>query len=89
MHGFDWDDANVEHIARHGVSPEEAEQAYLDGNRCSVSIARHATEPRWGLLGKTENDRILHLVYTLRRRYVRIFSVRDATSEEKRRYRKR
>jgi uncharacterized DUF497 family protein len=24
---FDWDKANTEHIARHGVKPEEAEQA--------------------------------------------------------------
>ena len=24
--GFDWDEANIEHIARHNVMPEEAEQ---------------------------------------------------------------
>ena len=27
---FDWDDDNVEHIARHGVAPWEAEEAALD-----------------------------------------------------------
>ena len=25
---FDWDDANLDHIAAHGVSPEEAEAAF-------------------------------------------------------------
>jgi uncharacterized DUF497 family protein len=28
--GFDWDDANIEHIARHGVTPGEAEQVMLN-----------------------------------------------------------
>ncbi len=27
---FDWDEANLEHIARHGVSREEAEQVILN-----------------------------------------------------------
>ncbi len=27
---FDWDDNNIEHIARHGVEPWEAEEALLD-----------------------------------------------------------
>jgi len=29
----DWDDANVEHIARHGITPEEAEEVLLDRRR--------------------------------------------------------
>jgi hypothetical protein len=28
--GFDWDDANIEHIARHGVTRVEAEQVMLN-----------------------------------------------------------
>ena len=28
---FDWDAANVAHIARHGISPEECEEAYCNG----------------------------------------------------------
>lgn len=27
---FDWDEANVSHVARHKVSPEEAEQVILN-----------------------------------------------------------
>jgi len=27
---FDWDDANAGHIARHGVTPEEVEQAFAN-----------------------------------------------------------
>jgi hypothetical protein len=28
---FDWDVANVEHIARHGITPVECEEAYRNG----------------------------------------------------------
>lgn len=28
---FDWDDANVRHIARHGVTPEDAEYVLANG----------------------------------------------------------
>ena len=28
---FDWDVANVEHIARHGIAPDECEEAYRNG----------------------------------------------------------
>ncbi len=28
--GFDWDNANIGHIARHQVTPEEAEQVILN-----------------------------------------------------------
>ena len=86
---FQWDDANVEHIARHGVTPEEAEEAYLDENRRYLSIPRTFTEMRRALLGKTEDGRMLFLVYTLRLGYVRILSTRDATSPEKHQYRKK
>ena len=30
---FEWDEANEEHIARHGVTPEEAEEALTDPRR--------------------------------------------------------
>ena len=30
---FDWDEANMTHVARHGVLPEEAEQVISLGNR--------------------------------------------------------
>jgi len=28
---FDWDEANVEHIARHNVTPQEIEQVFANG----------------------------------------------------------
>lgn len=34
---FDWDDANIAHIARHDVEPHETEEAY-GSNPVSLSI---------------------------------------------------
>jgi len=35
---FDWDDGNVDHIAEHGVSPEEAEEAALDRRGVGMAV---------------------------------------------------
>ena len=40
---FDWDHHNIAHIARHGVTPEEAEQVLAND---PVSSKRRLTRPR-------------------------------------------
>lgn len=48
---FDWDEANVAHIARHGVRPWEAEEALTDPLRLVLKVCsqrgRSAGRP-WG-----------------------------------------
>jgi uncharacterized DUF497 family protein len=83
---LDWEEANTAHIARHGVRPEEA---LADPRRLVLRIRSQAGEERWAALGATEAGRILFLVFTRRRGRVRVITARDATPEEKRRYRKR
>jgi uncharacterized protein len=86
---FDWDEANTTHIARHGVRPEEAEEALTDPRRLVLRIRSQRGEERWAALGATEAGRILFAVFTRRRGRVRVIAARDATLGEKRRYRKR
>ncbi|MDT7909987.1 BrnT family toxin, partial [Thermus sp.] len=83
---FDWDEANTAHIARHGVRPEEA---LANPRRLVLRIRSQAGEERWAALGATEAGRILFVVFTRRRGRARVITARDATPEEKRRYRKR
>ena len=85
---FDWDDGNVDHLARHGVTPEEAEEALLDPARIGVPAYSVEGEVRRAALGATEDGRVLFVVFTRRGRKVRIVTGRDATSREKRRYRR-
>ncbi len=86
---FDWDDGNIEHIARHGVEPWEAEESLLDPNRIGTPVYSVGRETRRAVLGATEAGRVLFLVFTRRSGRVRVVTARDAEIREKRRYRKR
>lgn len=89
---FDWDYANEEHIARHGVTPEEAEDALADPDRKATRsytvFNGPNSETRAAVIGKTFDGRILVVVITARHLRVRVITARDATDREKRSYRK-
>ena len=63
---FDWDEANVGHVVRHGVEPWEAEEAVLDPYRIAFSTRKTLGERRFALVGATESGRMLFVVYTQR-----------------------
>jgi uncharacterized DUF497 family protein len=50
--GFDWDDANRSHIARHGVTAAEAEQVVL-GASLPLETDERSGEDRYTELGET------------------------------------
>ena len=68
---FDWDDANIGHLARHRVTPEEAEEVIL---RDPVDLGMEIVEgeERYFNLGSTQRDRILLVVTTWRENRVRV-----------------
>jgi uncharacterized DUF497 family protein len=60
---FDWDDANRNHIARHGVLPEDCERAMAEP---VVTVPGLETgEPRWKTTGMSKR-RPLEVIWTLR-----------------------
>ncbi|MGD0729836.1 MAG: BrnT family toxin [Terracidiphilus sp.] len=82
---FDWDAANLGHIARHDVTREEAEQVFRGDPldiQMEISDASNGEE-RLQQLGETENGRILQLVTTWRRGKVRVISAWDAPKQLK------
>ncbi len=84
---FDWDPANLEHIARHKVEPDEAEEVIFDPAVLTVAAHRgpHG-QPRFGLLGATEAGRVLVIYTEERDGKVRVVTARAATAEERRQY---
>ena len=86
---FDWDDENSDHVRRHGVEPEEVEEAVTDPRRLGVAAYNTAREVRRGMLGATSAGRVLAVVLTRRAGRVRIITARDADGAEKKRYRTR
>lgn len=82
---FEWDEANREHIARHDVTTEEAEEVVLgDPLDTELQIANGGDEEEQLLqLGETAKGRILQLVTTWRGGKVRVISAWDAPRQLK------
>jgi uncharacterized DUF497 family protein len=68
---FDWDDANIGHIAEHDVTPEEAEEVIL-GDPLDIGLEVVDGEKRSSHLGETNEERILWLVITFRGERMRV-----------------
>lgn len=81
IEGFAWDAQNEEHIARHGVEPEEVEEAFL-----GRKMLLRAREGRYILLGRAASGRYLLVAFTLSARVARVITARDLTRSEKRRF---
>ena len=80
---FDWDEANRDHVARHGITTEEAEEVFLrDPLEIEMQIADN-DEERLLQVGETDRGRILQLVTTWRNERVRVISGWDAPQQLK------
>lgn len=86
---FDWDEANIGHVTRHGVEPWEVEEAVLDPDRIGASARKTLREQRFAVVGATEAGRMVFVVFTRREEKIRAITARDADDGEKRRYRRR
>jgi uncharacterized DUF497 family protein len=76
MFDFDWDDGNRNHIARHNVSCEEAEQVLLNA---PLELGYEwIEEERIAELGHTNSGRILVVISTWRGHKVRVVTAYDA-----------
>lgn len=62
---FQWDAANLAHIARHRVMPAEAEQV-LASDPIHLDYDIVDGEERWTSIGHTESVRVLVVVWTIR-----------------------
>lgn len=85
---LDWDDANIDQVAVHGVTPTESEDAILDPDRIGAPARSTATEKRRGIVGATEQGRILFVSYTFRDGAFRVVTAFDASEPLRRRYRR-
>jgi uncharacterized protein len=80
---FDWDEGNRRHVAQHGVTPDEAEEA-LRRHPLDIELQIEDEgdgEERLLLLGETSSGRILQIVTTWREGKVRVISAWDAPKQ--------
>ncbi len=74
---FDWDDANRDHIARHQVAPEEAEQV-IDNDPLDLDAETVDGEERTPSIGRTDLGRFLVVITTLRHSRIRVVTAFQA-----------
>jgi hypothetical protein len=88
--GFDWDDGNSRKSAdKHDVSRAEAESVFFNDPLFIVEDTKHSErEPRLNALGKTAQNRLLHITFTLRQKgtLLRVISARDMHRTERKAY---
>ena len=84
--GFDWDDGNARKNEKHGVSTAEAEQIFFNAPLLLLDDEKHSQrEVRHHALGRTDEGRLLHLTFTLRKvaSLIRVISARDMHRKER------
>ena len=88
--GLEWDDGNSRKSAdKHDVSQADAESVFFNDPLIVVEDAKHSeAEPRLNALGKTAQNRLLHITFTLRQNgtMVRVISARDMHRKEGKAY---
>ena len=82
---FDWDKNNIEHISRHSVVPDEAEEVF--GGRF---LSYKTREGKYILLGRSDSGRLLTIVFKhYGGKRARVITARDMSDKEKRLYKRR
>lgn len=85
LEGFEWDSGNSDkNWFRHEVRQAEAEQTLLNSPLVVATDIRHSVaETRFIALGHTDAGRLLTVVFTVRRRRVRVISARAMSKGER------
>ncbi len=92
--GFDWDEGNARKNKKHGVSMAEAEQVFFNAPLLLLEDYKHVNqEPRFHALGKSDENRPLHITFTLRQtgeagEKIRVISARNMHKKERAIYEK-
>lgn len=82
--GFEWDKGNEQKNVKHGVTPAEAEQIFLNEPLIVLDDLMHSdTEQRFHALGQTGEGRLLHISFTIRTNLIRVISARDMHRKER------
>ena len=88
VEGFDWDKGNVtKNWEKHKVSYIECEEVFFNTPFIVESDKTHpSTEDRFYILGKTDKDRLLFIVFTVRKNKIRVISARNMSRKERKIY---
>ncbi|RLB92663.1 MAG: BrnT family toxin [Deltaproteobacteria bacterium] len=86
--GFEWDKGNIDkNWIKHKASSSECEQNFFNRPLLIQDDSLHSeSEERYYALGKTDINRFLFVVFTIRNNIIRVISTRDMSRKERRMY---
>ena len=85
FHHLSWDDRNIDHIAKHNVTADEAEQAVFASRK---RIRKGKGANIYYLFGRTEAGRYIFIVLlAIGKLSARVITARDMSRKEKKWYR--
>jgi uncharacterized DUF497 family protein len=83
--GFEWDDENVLHIAKHEFTPNEVEEVFAGDHK-----VRRTRQKRYIALGETLDRRLAFVVFRrLPGGLIRVITPRDMDDGERRLFRRK
>ena len=83
---FEWDDDNIEHVARHHIAPDEIESVAFDDEPW---VKRGRGQTRY-MLGYTVAGRYLFVVYVLKGKgQARVITTMDMDDKTRKLYKRR
>jgi len=85
---FEWDEGNRDkNLIRHGVTNEESEEVFFDPHKRIIEPPLlNGGEERYLLIGRTQQQRLLFVVFTMRGSAIRVISARNLGTKERRLY---
>jgi uncharacterized protein len=91
VRGFDWDEGNLrKSVEKHQVGQSESEQIFFNKPLLVLIDKKHSElETRYHALGRSDDDRMLHVTFTLRsagtltHTLIRVISARDMHRKER------
>ena len=86
--GFEWDAGNAQkNWVSHRVMPAESEEVFFNLPVFVLEDAKHSgRERRYNVLGRTNADRLLSVIFTIRGDLVRVISARPMIRKERTAY---
>jgi len=83
--GFDWDEGNKQkNWEKHQVDFRECEEVFFNQPLLISDDIKHSfQEKRYYVLGRSDTNRMLFLVFTLRNNKIYVVSARDQSKKER------
>jgi uncharacterized DUF497 family protein len=88
--GFEWDKGNRDkNRIKHNVTENECEEVFFNAPLLIGDDAKHSSlERRFVAFGTTSAGRLLTVIFTKRKKLIRVISARDMHKKEKEFYKK-